>query len=158
MQVTLEQGVVAGRVADVLVVAVRRELGVMAFAFTHEDVDLARFQYPIKAGQLAEVDLERMWTTFLTLFTTRTVTSAGFSNAFSARLAQKNVLGLRRWPFLRVDTVVTIFVVATARLLDSWWSFLFTDVPLDSRSIVVFILLTGPDHQTKLGTKTPVPE
>lgn len=58
VQVTLEQGVVAGRVAHVLVVSVRRELGVMAFAFTHEDVDLARFQYPIKAGQLTKVDLE----------------------------------------------------------------------------------------------------
>lgn len=75
VQVTLEQGVVAGWVAGVLMVPVRSELGVMTIAFAHEDVDLARLQDPIETGQLAKVDLERVRATFLTLCAGRAITS-----------------------------------------------------------------------------------
>lgn len=58
VEIALEQGVVAGRIARVLVMAVRRELCIVTITFAHENVNLARFEYPIETGQLAKVDLE----------------------------------------------------------------------------------------------------
>lgn len=87
VQVALEQGVVASGIRhSVLMLA--SKLSVMAITFAHEDVDLARFQYPIEAGQLAEVDFQRMRTAFLTfLRTAGTVTRAGFTTTLDALLA-----------------------------------------------------------------------
>lgn len=128
VQVALEQGVVAGRVSHGVLV-LTGELGVVAIAFAHEDVDFARLQYPIESGQLAEVDLERMRATFLTLFgVAGTVTSAGFALLGWPRvLAKENVLGLRSRSFLvaRIVVAVVVVLVALHRIL-------FADVAFDS--------------------------
>lgn len=58
VEVSLEEGVVVGWIV--------RELVVVAVPFAHEDVNLFRLQDPIEAGQLTEVDLERMRATLFT--------------------------------------------------------------------------------------------
>ncbi len=146
VQVTLEQGVVAGWVAGVLMVPVRSELGVMTIAFAHEDVDLAGLQDPIETGQLAKVDFERVWTTFLTLCAGRAITSGRLA-AFLARrvlLAQEDVLGLRRQPFLGVDAVVVFTGRGAAAVLLHSRRILLSEMTFYPPGIFL-IVLAGPD-------------
>lgn len=135
VQVTLEEGVVGGRV--VLVVAVGRELGVMAVAFAHEDVDLARLQYPIEAGQLAEVDLERVRATFLALL----AAIARLATFLAVVLAQQDVFGLRCKSLLCGHVALVAAAAGRAALLR--YRRLFTDMAFDSAGI--FVVVAGPD-------------
>ena len=88
VEVALEEGVVAGRIV--------RELRVMAVAFAHKDVDLARLQDPIEARQLAEVDFERVRATLFPTAAAFARLLAALGPAAAARLFRRqNVLWLR---------------------------------------------------------------
>lgn len=145
---------VVGRIARVLVMAVRRKLGIVTVTFAHENVDLARLQYPIEAGQLAEVDFERVRATLLAPLVAGAITSAGFvGRSFLTRMGQQDVLGLRRRSLFAIVVVVAVVVDRFGRQC-----LLFIGMSFDARfnSFFFFFLLRIADEQTELGAESQV--